>query len=99
MNLRREGCKIKRLNVGGSIRNKELFNLIHKTSNTSHRRKKGFPSTKAIQTGRKVLRKRFHCQGSGFCKVCVWCGEAQLTLGCKVKGESQRDDNRRKAVS
>lgn len=39
---------------------------------------------------RKVLRKHFHCQGSGFC---VWCGEAQLTLECKVKGESQRNDN------
>ena len=39
--------KIKRLNIAGSIHNQELFNHIHKTSNTSYRRNKGFRAQKA----------------------------------------------------
>lgn len=50
--------KIKRLNIAGSIHNHKLFNHIHKTSNTSQRRKKG-PEHKR-QKERKVLKKQFH---------------------------------------
>lgn len=39
--------KIKRLNIAGSIHNHKLFNHTHKTSNTSHKEKKGFRVQKA----------------------------------------------------
>lgn len=47
--------KIKRLNIAGSIHNHKLFNHTHKTSNTSHRRKKG--SEYKRHKGRKILKK------------------------------------------
>lgn len=50
--------KIKRLNIAGSIHNHKLFNHIHKTSNTSHRRKKG--SEYKRHKERKVLKRQFH---------------------------------------